>query len=75
MCPDAPVRREIAGIPHSQELHHADQIAPLIKGTVLEHYEVIEEDIVGLREKMLEISVKQTAHQKQHERRKRNCTG
>jgi len=45
----------------------ADQIAPLIKGTVLEHYEVIEEDIVGLREKMIEISVKQTAHQKQHE--------
>jgi selenocysteine-specific translation elongation factor len=44
-----------------------DQIAPLIKGTVLEHYEVIEEDIVGLREKMLEISVKQTAHQKTHD--------
>ncbi len=44
-----------------------DQIAPLIKGTVLEHYETIEEDMVGLREKMLEISVKQTAHQKQHE--------
>jgi len=44
-----------------------DQIAPLIKGTVLEHYEVLEEDIVGLREKMLEISVKQTAHQKAHE--------
>jgi selenocysteine-specific translation elongation factor len=44
-----------------------DQIAPLIKGTVLEHYEVIEEDMVGLREKMLEISVKQTAHQKAHE--------
>ena len=44
-----------------------DQIAPLIKGTVLEHYEVIEEDIVGLREKLLEISVKQTAHQKTHE--------
>jgi selenocysteine-specific translation elongation factor len=44
-----------------------DQIAPLIKGTVLEHYEVIEEDIVGLREKMLEISVKQTSHQKPHE--------
>jgi selenocysteine-specific translation elongation factor len=41
-----------------------DQIAPLIKGTVLEHYEVIEEDIVGLREKLLGISVKQTAHQK-----------
>lgn len=44
-----------------------DQIAPLIKGTVLEHYEVIEEDMVGIREKMLEISVKQTAHQKAHE--------
>ena len=45
----------------------ADQIAPLIRGTVLEHYEVLEEDIVGLREKMLEISVKQTAHQKSHD--------
>ncbi|MDD4137463.1 MAG: EF-Tu/IF-2/RF-3 family GTPase, partial [Methanoregula sp.] len=44
-----------------------DQIAPLIKGTVLEHYEVIEEDMLGIREKMLEISVKQTAHQKAHE--------
>src|SRR5512136_85313 len=44
-----------------------DQIAPLIKGTVLEHYEVIEEDMVGLREKMLEIAVRQTAHQKAHE--------
>lgn len=44
-----------------------DQIAPLIKGTVLEHYEVIEEDIVGLREKMLGIAVRQTAHQKAHE--------
>jgi len=44
-----------------------DQIAPLIKGTVLEHYEVLEEDMVGLREKMLEIAVKQTAHQKVHE--------
>lgn len=43
-----------------------DQIAPLIKGTVLEHYEVIEEDIVGLREKLLDISVKRTAHQKTH---------
>ena len=43
-----------------------DQIAPLTKGTVLEHYEILEEDIVGLREKMLEISVKQTAHQKTH---------
>lgn len=44
-----------------------DQIAPLIKGTVLEHYEILEEDMVGIREKMLEISVKQTAHQKSHE--------
>jgi selenocysteine-specific translation elongation factor len=44
-----------------------DQIAPLIKGTVLEHYEVIEEDMVGLREKMLDIAIKQTAHQKAHE--------
>ena len=44
-----------------------DQIAPLIKGTVLEHYEVIEEDIVGLREKLLDIVVKQTAHQKTKE--------
>jgi selenocysteine-specific translation elongation factor len=26
-----------------------DQIAPLIGGTVLEHYEVMEEDMVGLR--------------------------
>jgi selenocysteine-specific translation elongation factor len=44
-----------------------DQISPLIKGTVLEHYEVIEEDMVGLREKMLEIAVRQSAHQKAHE--------
>lgn len=44
-----------------------DQIAPLIKGTVLEHYEVIDEDMVGLREKMLGIAVKQTAHQKTHD--------
>jgi selenocysteine-specific translation elongation factor len=44
-----------------------DQITPLIKGTVLEHYEVIEEDIVGLREKLLEISVRQTTHQKVHD--------
>jgi selenocysteine-specific translation elongation factor len=44
-----------------------DQIAPLLKGTVLEHYEVLEEDIVGLREKLLDISVKQTAHQKVHD--------
>jgi selenocysteine-specific translation elongation factor len=44
-----------------------DQIAPLIRGTVLEHYEVLEEDMVGLREKMLGIAVRQTAHQKAHE--------
>jgi len=44
-----------------------DQIAPLIKGTVLEHYEAIEEDMVGLREKMLGIAMKQTAHRKSHD--------
>jgi selenocysteine-specific translation elongation factor len=44
-----------------------EQIAPLIRDTVLEQYEVLEEDMVGLREKMLDISVKQTAHQKTHE--------
>ena len=27
-----------------------DQIAPLVKGTVLEHYEVVENDPIGLRE-------------------------
>jgi selenocysteine-specific translation elongation factor len=41
-----------------------DQIAPLIKGTVLEHYEVMDEDMVGLREKILDIAVKFTAHHK-----------
>ncbi len=41
-----------------------DQIAPLIKGTVLEHYEVIENDPLGLREKLLDIAAKMTAHQK-----------
>lgn len=41
-----------------------DQIAPLIKGTLLEHYEVLEDDKLGLREKLLEIAVKMTAHQK-----------
>ncbi len=44
-----------------------DQIAPLIKGTVLEHYEILEEDMVGIREKMLDIATKQTAHQKSHD--------
>ena len=41
-----------------------DQISPLIKGTVIEHYQVMDEDIVGLREKILEIAVKLTAHHK-----------
>src|SRR5659263_192754 len=45
-----------------------DQIAPLIKDTVLERYEVLEEDMIGLREKMIDISVNQTAHQKAHEK-------
>ena len=44
-----------------------DQIAPLIRDTILEHYEILEEDMVGLREKMLAISEKQTSHQKPHE--------
>lgn len=44
-----------------------EQIAPLIRDTVLEQYEVLEEDMVGLREKMLGIAEKQTAHQKVHE--------
>lgn len=44
-----------------------DQIAPLITGTMLEHYEVLEEDMIGLREKMIAISMKQTAHQKARE--------
>jgi selenocysteine-specific translation elongation factor len=44
-----------------------EQIAPLIRGTVVEQYEIIEEDMVGLREKMLGIAVKQTAHAKAHE--------
>jgi selenocysteine-specific translation elongation factor len=43
-----------------------DQIAPLIKGTILEKYEIIEEDMVGLREKFLDMAVKRTAHQKAH---------
>ena len=41
-----------------------DQIAPLIKGTILEHYEVMDEDMVGLREKILNIAVQITAHHK-----------
>jgi selenocysteine-specific translation elongation factor len=42
-----------------------DQIAPLIKGTIIERYEVIDEDIVGLREKILDIAVKLTSHHKE----------
>jgi selenocysteine-specific translation elongation factor len=41
-----------------------DQIAPLVQGTVLEHYEPFEDDTLGLREKLLDIAVKMTAHQK-----------
>jgi selenocysteine-specific translation elongation factor len=41
-----------------------DQIAPLVKGTVLEHYESFADDTLGLREKLLESAVKMTAHQK-----------
>lgn len=41
-----------------------DQIAPLIKGTVLEHYEIIENDPIGLREKLLDAATKMAAHQK-----------
>ena len=41
-----------------------DQIAPLIKGTVLEHYEVMNDDLVGLREKLLDNAVKLIAHHK-----------
>jgi len=41
-----------------------DQVAPLIKGTVLEHYEVIEHDPIGLREKLLDAAAKLTSHQK-----------
>ena len=41
-----------------------DQIAPLIKGTVLEHYETSENDPIGIREKLLDVAAKTTAHQK-----------
>lgn len=44
-----------------------DQIAPLIKGTVLEHYEVVENDPIGIREKLLDATAKMTAHQKAKE--------
>jgi len=45
----------------------SDQIAPLIKGTVLEHYETMENDPIGLREKLLDIAAKLTSHQKTKE--------
>ncbi len=41
-----------------------DQIAPLIKGTVIEQYEILAEDIVGLREKILGLAVELTSHHK-----------
>lgn len=41
-----------------------DQIAPLVKGTVLEHYETAENDPIGIREKLLDAAAKMTAHQK-----------
>ena len=41
-----------------------EQIAPLIKGTVIEQYEILAEDIVGLREKILGIAVELTSHHK-----------
>jgi selenocysteine-specific translation elongation factor len=41
-----------------------DQIAPLIKGTVVEKYEVIADDMVGLRENILNIAVELTTHHK-----------
>ncbi|ABS56962.1 elongation factor Tu, domain 2 protein [Methanoregula boonei 6A8] len=44
-----------------------DQIAPLVKGTVLEHYETAENDPIGIREKLLEAAAKMTAHQKAKE--------
>lgn len=44
-----------------------DQIAPLIKGTILEHYETIENDPIGIRENLLAAATKLTAHQKAKE--------
>ena len=44
-----------------------DQIAPLVKGTVLEHYETAENDPIGIREKLLDAAAKMTAHQKAKE--------
>lgn len=44
-----------------------DQIAPLVKDTVIEHYEVIEEDMIGLRENLLATAAKMTAHSKEKE--------
>lgn len=44
-----------------------DQVAPLIKGTVVEQYDVIEDDALDIREKLLDIAVKMAAHQKTKE--------
>jgi len=44
-----------------------DQIAPLVKGTVLEHYGTIENDPIGIRENLLDAAAKMTAHQKAKE--------
>ena len=44
-----------------------DQIAPLIKGTVLEHYDVVEDEPIGIREKLLDAAAKLSAHQKTKE--------
>jgi len=44
-----------------------DQIAPLVKGTVLEHYDTAENDPIGIREKLLDAAAKMTAHQKAKE--------
>jgi selenocysteine-specific translation elongation factor len=41
-----------------------DQIAPLIKGTVVEKYDVLADDMVGLRENILNIAVELTTHHK-----------
>lgn len=44
-----------------------DQIAPLIRGTVLEHYEIVEDDPIGIRENLLDAAAKMAAHQKTKE--------
>jgi len=68
MRADAPVRGKSGGYLILKNYISLDQIAPLIKDMVLEHYEILEEDMIGLREKMIQISVHQTAHQNALER-------